>query len=170
MTEFLIGFRHNSYKSMDKESNVIKGEALHELALEYINYLKSLYENAANDINDVLDIGIERWINHLTDLSFAGFEEAVAQPRTKEIEEIEEFVKHDYKGLDKEFKQSRAIGDEIAKKTNNDEFNRAFSELWNSVPNKLPIVQFPNDKRRMMEGVIADLKEFYSQGEICYLS
>lgn len=92
------------------------------------------------------------------------------KPRTKEIEEIEEFVRHDYKGLDKGFKQSGAIGDEIATKSNNDEFNRAFFELWNSVPNKIPIVQLPDAKRRMMQGVIADLKEFYSQVNSIYFN
>uniref|UniRef100_A0A914KH68 Uncharacterized protein n=1 Tax=Meloidogyne incognita TaxID=6306 RepID=A0A914KH68_MELIC len=172
MSEFIIGFRYNSYESVDKEFAVINEEALDMLASEYIENLKKLYDKVTTEavLNDVFNIEIEGWAQHLTDLSFGGFEEAVGKPRTKEIEEIEEFVRHDYKGLDKGFKQSRAIGDEIATKSNNDEFNRAFFELWNSVPNKIPIVQLPDAKRRMMQGVIADLKEFYSQVNSIYFN
>uniref|UniRef100_A0A915P940 Uncharacterized protein n=1 Tax=Meloidogyne floridensis TaxID=298350 RepID=A0A915P940_9BILA len=170
MTEFIIGFPYNSFECMGREFDLV-GEIFYAEALDLqasqiakeLYKLKPLYMKAISHTNDLAGFGIGGFLEQtLRKLKSDGFVKAVEMPRTKEHGMIEEFIHYNYKGYDRDFNPLKEIKEKLkknAKGTENGDFNMAFLELWDSVPNKVPIFEMEDFKLEMME-INPDLMEY----------
>uniref|UniRef100_A0A915LVJ6 Angiotensin-converting enzyme n=2 Tax=Meloidogyne TaxID=189290 RepID=A0A915LVJ6_MELJA len=162
MSEFIIGFPHNSFECMAREFDLV-GEIFYAEALDLqasqiakeLYKLKPLYMKAISHTNDLAGFGIEGyWEQNLRKLKSDGFVKAVETPRTKEHGIIEEFIHFNYKGYDRDFNSLIEIREKLKKNAEgneNGDFNMAFLELWDSVPNKVPMFELEDFKFEMME-------------------
>nr|CAD2165392.1 unnamed protein product [Meloidogyne enterolobii] len=175
-TEFVVGLDYNSFKKMgeefEKTEELIKEYMLESYSIKYPNlynrkkgieqlhnFYDKLIENKDFKINNY-------WTEHVMDMinNKEGFDIAIGNLKTIELEDINELIKNDYGGLDKELTPSRILDDKVSKlENNNDIRNIVLKDLWKQNEKKVPIFHLEGDEKEEMEALINKLKRFYEK-------
>lgn len=175
-TEFVVGLDYNSFKRMGEEF-----EKTEELIREYMlecysiryphlfnrkkeieqlhNFYDKLIENKDFKINNY-------WTKHVMDMinNKEGFDIAIGNLKTIELEDIKELIKNDYVGLDEEFTPSRILDDKVSKlENNNDIRNIVLKDLWKQNEKKVRTFHLEDDEKEEIEALINKLKRFYEK-------